>query len=169
MRILAIDQSYTSSGLVILDDGKILHAEIFSSDANEDIFMRAWAVTEHIQKLAKRFGPDHIAMEGLAFSKFGNATRDLAGLQYMIMGILRFVEGYNVLVISPNTVKKVATGKGNAKKEQLLESLPSDVKSHFEDMGAKKTKGLYDLSDAYWIGQAGIIELENRNDTGKNS
>lgn len=166
MRILAIDQSYTSSGLVILDDGSITHAELFSSVPTEDIFMRAWAVTEHIQKLAGKFKPDFVAMEGLAFSKFGNATRDLAGLQYMIMGILRFVEGYEVLVISPNTVKKVATGKGNAKKELLLESLPEDVKSRFVSMGAKKTKGLYDLSDAYWIGRAGIIELENRtNDT----
>jgi len=162
MRILAIDQSYTSSGLVILDDGNVTFAETFTTNPSEDIFERAWAATNHISLLADIYRPDYVVMEGLAFSKFGNATRDLAGLQYMIVAILRFVKEYDLIVVPPNTVKKVATGKGNANKKELLDSLPSEVLKIFEDSGAKKTKGLYDLSDAYWIGQAGLLEINKR-------
>jgi len=164
MKILAIDQSYTSSGIVILEDGVMTHFELFKTDPSKDIFSRAWDAAIHMKSMAETYKPDHIIMEGLAFSKFGDATRDLAGLQFVMITILRFQEGYDVLVIPPNTVKKVATGKGNAKKEQLLECLPVDVKEQFVARGAKKTKGLYDLSDAYWIGKSGIIEIGNRKD-----
>lgn len=160
MKILAVDQSYTSSGIVILEDGQMTHFEIFSTDPSKDIFSRAWDASCHIKLMAERHNPDHVCMEGLAFSKFGNATRDLAGLQFVIVTVMRFLEKYSVIVIPPNTVKKVATGSGKAKKEQLLESLPSTVREQFIAAGAKKTKGLYDLSDAYWIGKAGLVEIE---------
>lgn len=159
MKILAIDQSYTSSGIVILEDGEMTHFELFTTDPTKDIFSRAWEVATHINSMVLGRNPDHIVMEGLAFSKFGNATRDLAGLQFVIVTLLRFVTKYNVIIIPPNTVKKVATGSGKAKKEQLLEALPIAVKERFVAAGAKKTKGLYDLSDAYWIGQSGLVEL----------
>ena len=55
----------------------------------------------------------------------------------------------------PNTVKKVATGKGKADKQELYEALPLKPQALFsEKMGLKKTTGLYDLTDAYWIGVA---------------
>lgn len=160
MKILAIDQSYTSSGIVILEDGEMTHFELFTTDPSKDIFSRAWDAAIHIKSMAELHKPDYVCMEGLAFSKFGNATRDLAGLQFVIVTTMRFLEKYNVLVIPPNTVKKVATGSGKAKKEQLLESLPPTVREQFVARGAKKTKGLYDLSDAYWIGKAGLVEIQ---------
>lgn len=162
MKVLAVDQSYTSSGIILLDKGKLSHAEIFSSDPDDDTFTRAWNVAKYIRSVANLHNPEYIVLEGLAFSKFGNATRDLAGLQYMIVCVLQFLEGYELIIVSPNTVKKVATGKGNSKKEQLLEALPKTVHQKFLAIGAKKTKGLYDLSDAYWIGQTGLLEIQKR-------
>lgn len=158
MKILAIDQSFTSSGIVLLEDGVMTHAELFTSNDELDTFARVWEVTRHVRHLVEKFAPDLVAMEGLAFSKFGNATRNLAGLQYSLVTCIRYIDGKDVVIIPPNTVKKVATGNGQAKKEQMYDMLPDDTKEFFINMGAKKTKGLYDLSDAYWIGQSCIKE-----------
>jgi Holliday junction resolvasome RuvABC endonuclease subunit len=163
MRVLAVDQSFTSSGIVILEHGGIVHAERYQSNKENDSFSRAWEISQYIKEIACKYNVDFTAIEGLAFSKFGDATRDLAGLQYAIVTTLRFVENLEVIVIPPNTVKKVATGRGNANKEVLYQSLPTEVKQLFEEkMNLKKTTGLYDLTDAYWIGRAALIEKNNR-------
>lgn len=158
MAILAIDQSYTSCGNVVMNGDIVLFAERFVSDGSKDIYERAWEVTRRAVAVARRYKVEYICMEGLAFSKFGNATRDLAGLQYMMVAQLRFAERYEVLIVPPNTVKKVATGKGNAKKVELMEALPPEVREYFDDLGVKKTTGLLDLTDAFWIGKAGQIQ-----------
>lgn len=160
MRILAVDQSYTSCGIVVLEGDEILHAQRFVTDKKDDIYDRAWDVANEISDVARRFNLKYIGVEGLAFAMTGNATRDLAGLLFTIVTQLRIVEGYTVYIIPPNTVKKVATGRGNAKKEQLVESLPPYVRDIFDDLGVKKTTGLLDLTDAYWIGKATQIHIK---------
>jgi Holliday junction resolvasome RuvABC endonuclease subunit len=160
MKVLAIDQSYTSSGIVVLREGEMLHCEKFVTDKSKDIFRRAWDVVERVVKMTKDFEPDIIAMEGLAFNSKGNATRDLAGLQFSITTHMRYVKGADVRIVAPGTVKKVATGKGNSKKELLVECLPENIRAAFDDLGVKKTTGLGDLSDAYWIART-IEEIEN--------
>lgn len=167
MKILAIDQSYTCSGIVVLREGQILHAEKFVTDKSKDIFERAWSVVQRVVKLNADYNPDIIGMEGLAFGGKGNATRDLAGLQFAIATYMRFVKGAEVTIVAPGTVKKVATGKGNSPKTMLLECLPNDVRKTFDDLGVKKTTGLLDLTDAYWIGRT-IENIEvNRTDLEK--
>lgn len=152
MKILGIDQSYTSCGIVVINDGKMTHAERFVSTKSLDIYNRAWEVARHVAATALRHDVDAVALEGLAFGGKGNATRDLAGLQFAIMIELQIHNGYESTIIGIGTAKKLACGKGNAGKEVLVENLPKDVRQYFDDMGVKKTTGLGDLSDAYWIG-----------------
>lgn len=157
MTILSVDQSYTSSGIVTLsEDGRVLASELYKSDPEQDIFQRAWVITDHIASVADHCHARFVALEGLAYAKAGDATRDLAGLQFVITSVLRFIHGYHVEIVYPTTAKKVATGKGNSKKEALLEVLPDDVRQAFDRMGAKKTTGLMDLTDAYWIGRTAL-------------
>lgn len=153
MKILSIDQSFTCSGIVVLEDSQILHAEKFVTDKSKHIFERAWDVVSRVVQLNDEYNPNVIGMEGLAFGGKGNATRDLAGLQFVIATQMKFVYGVDVIIVAPGTVKKVATGKGNSKKMLLLECLPKDVRKTFDDLGVKKTTGLLDLTDAYWIGR----------------
>jgi len=159
MKILAIDQSYTCSGIVVLRDSEMLHCEKFVTDKSKDIFTRAWQVVQRVVKVTKDYNPDVIGMEGLAFSSRGNATRDLAGLQFSITTHMRYVKGADVRIVAPGTVKKVATGKGNSPKELLVECLPENIRAAFDELGVKKTTGLGDLSDAYWIART-IEEIE---------
>jgi crossover junction endodeoxyribonuclease RuvC len=154
VRILAVDQSFTSCGLIVFEDGKMLALHRFVSNKELDNFDRAWEVASAVRGTAAQYKVDRVALEGLAFGGVGDATRNLAGLQYVIVTLLRFEDKLPTMIIPPTNVKKMATGKGNAKKEDLYAALPPDVKEIFEANNYKKTKGLYDMTDAYWIGQA---------------
>jgi Holliday junction resolvasome RuvABC endonuclease subunit len=154
MKILAIDQSYTSCGIVLLQDSEMVLCERFVTDKTTDVFERAWELVTHLREVARNNTPDLIAIEGLAFAKNGNATRDLAGLQFAIVTALRYIDGYEVIIISPNTVKKTATGKGNSSKDEMVDALPDVVRQEFDALGVRKTTGLQDLSDAFWIGKS---------------
>lgn len=163
MRILGIDQSYNSCGVIILEGEQLVHAERFVSNKDTDIYQRAWDIANKVSEVAVKFNVDFVAIEGLAFSKFGDATRDLAGLQFVIITTLRFINNYEVIVISPNAVKKVATGAGNASKDMMVDALPNEIKAHFDTMKLKKTTGLYDLTDAYFIARSGQKDLSTPN------
>ena len=150
MRVMGIDQSYRSTGIVVLEDGDIIHCEKYTTDIEQDIYFRADQLATHISLLALAYSPDKIAMEGLSFGSRGNVTRDLGGLLFLIITVLR-KNAFDPSIIAPPTVKKKATGKGNSKKEAVIECLPDNVRSEFDALGVKKTTGLSDLADAYWI------------------
>lgn len=161
MKVLAIDQSYTSSGLVVFDGEEVIHAEVFGTDKNNDIFDRAWEIATHIKSIVNNYQIDHVAIEGLAFGMRGSATRDLAGLQFTIITNIKHDAGVPVTIVSPKTVKLRATGSGKADKKAMLEALPEKIKIYFgEELGIKKTKGLYDCADSYWIGMSVIDTLK---------
>jgi Holliday junction resolvasome RuvABC endonuclease subunit len=152
---LGIDQSFTSCGVVVLNELKeVIESTTIKSPKDRDIFARALYVAEELSTYINKYGPQKIGLEGLAFSKFGDATRDLAGLQFTVVNHIRSIHSYtttNLLIVSPNALKKFATTKGNAKKEQMVDCLPKIVLESFKKQNYKKTTGLYDVTDAYWI------------------
>jgi len=163
MKILAIDQSYTSSGIIVFMDDEMIHAERFPTSKHDNIFKRAASVADRVERVAKEYEIDAIAMEGLAFGMRGSATRDLAGLQFVIAVHMQERHGYEVIIIAPLTVKKFATGSGKAKKEKMLECVPQNIKDYFgEKLGVKKTTGLLDMVDAYWIGKTAVSIRKNK-------
>lgn len=152
MLFMGIDQSFTKTGIVITDqDNNVVGTKLVFSDKTDDVFMRAWKISEGISEVIKQHNPDMIGIEGLAYSMKGNATRDLAGLQFTIVNRIRFIHGLDVAIVSPLMIKKVATGKGHAKKDEMINALPDIVLQFFLAEGVKKSKGLTDLADAYWI------------------
>ena len=153
MKILAVDQSFTNSGIVVMKDSQMLHCETFKTDKAKDIYTRTWNIVQKIEQVFDEYKPDIIALESLSFSSNGNATRDLAGLQYSAITYFRFIREVEVEIVHIGTIKKFATGFGNAKKIVLLEHLPIDVRKTFDELGVKKTTGLLDLTDAYWLGR----------------
>lgn len=152
MKFLGIDQSYNSCGLIFIDNDKVT---LISKRValGEDIFEKCWNLSQQVLNIVKQFKPDHVAIEGLAFGMRGSATRDLAGLQFGIVNTLRFQAKYkgSIDIISPLTLKKFATGSGKAKKEDMVASLPEAVRTEFIDLGFKKTTGMGDLADAFWL------------------
>lgn len=152
MKILGIDQSYTSAGYCIIDDNEevIDFGTIRTSVEDGDIFNRARIITNKIKKIAEEHAVDVVGLEGLAFGGFGSATRDLAGLQFLIVDSFRPTK---IEIIVPTSVKKLAVGKIKRKiiKQDLVDALPEKTKNLFLERGLKKSKGLFDVTDSYWI------------------
>jgi len=161
MIILGIDQSYTSSGIVILEDGNLKHGHRFVADKGTNRFAQAHNIALHIAGVIGEYNPKLIAIEGLAFGMRGNVTRDLGGLQFVIIAHIQEVLKREVTIVAPTSAKKFATGSGRAKKEDMIDSLPEYVHNYCTDLGMKKTTGLADMADAYWI--AKFVEDKNGN------
>ena len=152
---LGIDQSYTSTGLVLIDPrGHIVnHTVVGTLKSEGDYFDRARMIAEMVAsnyETQREFISDDIevALEGLAFSIRGHTLINLAGLQFMIVNALKNLD-CSPLIHTPSTVKKFATGSGKAKKDDMWEALPEKVKKMFENI--PKSQGREDLVDAYWI------------------
>ncbi len=161
MKILGIDQSYTSSGIVLLENGIFMRGHKFAANKEMNRFGQAHEIALHISGVVDDFKPDVIAIEGLAFGMRGNVTRDLGGLQFVIIAHLQEIKKYDVDIIAPTSAKKFATGSGRAKKEDMIESLPESVHTYFVDLGMKKTTGLGDMADAYWIAKTAEAKRED--------
>lgn len=153
MKVLGIDQSYTSCGWCIIDENEdVVQFGTIKTSPNSDnnIFTRARTITNELKQIAVTNNISHIGLEGLAFGGFGNATRDLAGLQFLIVDAFG---SDSVTITAPTSVKKLAVGKkkGKIEKKDLFDNLPEKIKNDFVESGLKKTKGLYDVTDSYWI------------------
>jgi crossover junction endodeoxyribonuclease RuvC len=66
--------------------------------------------------------------------------------------------GKNVNVLAPSTIKKFATGKGNAKKEDMFEAFEKDSKVFSEYDKLKGKSPLADIVDSYFITKKVVIE-----------
>lgn len=176
MKILSIDQSYTCSGIVVLDDGDVTHCEVHKTgkvDRKDLLAMikRAHGISSHLVKVAKEHNPDLIAIEGLAYGMTGSATRDLAGLQFAIIIDLLLKNKYSIEIIVPKAAKSLAVGprppiKGfkypKITKQDMIDNLPDETRKKFDLLGVKKTTGLGDLADAYWIGKTAEKKEEEK-------
>ena len=146
MSCMGIDQSFTSTAVYI--DGTSPIVTVIKSNKSDDVYTRAQYIANQVVTIAQTHKPTTINIEGLAFGSVGNATRDLAGLQMLIICALR-TAGFDPKVIPPNTLKKASTQDGRASKEKMHECLPDNIKLSLSTY--KKSSGLYDLVDAYWL------------------
>ena len=146
--IVGIDQSFTSTAVVATSAKGIVAHSVISSNKTDDIYTRAAHIAREVMLFVGAHKPSKVIIEGLAFGSTGDSTRNLAGLQMLIICQLRS-NGYTVQIVPPTTLKKFATGKGNASKQDMHTALP-DVESKILSVH-KKTKGLYDICDAYWL------------------
>jgi len=153
---MGIDQSFSCTGIVVFDgnDYMIHHQTIKTKKEEGSIFKRSLIITNNIIDLIKLYGVDRINIEGLAFGNMpGNATRDLACLQGVIITKILDVLGKECNIIPPKTVKKIATGNGNASKSDMIASLPEKILEEFKLKGYRKTTGMADVTDAFFIGK----------------
>ena len=166
MNVLGIDQSLTSTGWCYTENGKMLGYGLINTPKELNKFKRMAMVADKLYEVLKELPrrPDRVIIEGLAFgNSIGNTSRDLAGLQAVIacefqleVGDFIYEIDKDLFVPAPTTIKKLATGKGNSKKDVLFDCLPDDVKAIFGNI--PKTKGRFDLTDAYWLSQYGYLK-----------
>lgn len=153
MKVLGIDQSYTGSGFCVVDEqGNVVDFGTFKTDTQLDVYGRAMEVTDFIINKISEHCIMRLNIEGLAFGIRGSATRDLAGLLFVIIThVRRNTTNVECKVIPPTTLKKFATGSGKADKAAMIAAVPDSILSQFKSIGYKKTTGLADVCDAYWL------------------
>lgn len=156
MRIISIDQSYTHTGWIVseLDDFNvidILNYGVIKSDKEETKFQRAADVAWDIVKIVNQYEPQALVLEQLSFGSIGSATRDLAGLLFVIVDRVKrgtHLTEEDIYLLAATSIKKSHTGNGKATKQQMLEATDPEVRESFES-NFTRSKGLYDLVDAY--------------------
>ena len=157
MKVIGIDQSFASTGYVIREDYDIIKYGIITSNKNDNMYDRAFSVATELAKLCEKYEVDEVVLEGIPFMSKSNVTRDLAGLQYVIVTSLwRYELDDTLRIIPPTALKKYATGvgkhpkvKGKNQKEPMFDALPDEAKAMIGRV--PKSKGRYDVTDAYWL------------------
>lgn len=193
MKWISVDQSLSHCAIVVWDDGKVIDREMVRTGSNSSkgpkkpTVVYFDTVTEQIYHIAcalfqqvKKHGAEFYVMEALSFGSVGNATRDLAGLFYVIQvmlydaGLLRVDEMHS---IAPTSVKSFArhfllpedqveykkkvdkkTGKEVQSKAKNAMKKPAMVKACEQAMpgwldGITLEAGKADYADAYFIGR----------------
>lgn len=150
-RFLTVDQSFTHTAWIYWDNNEIIDFGVLSSDKSQLKYQRAEYIANELLKVVQKYEPEGVVIEQIAFGGIGNAAKDLAGLLYTIIVCLKrgFFKDYHYAVfVTPTAAKKVHTGNGKASKKDMLDAVPKDVLELLSSR-YKKTKGLYDLADAY--------------------
>jgi Holliday junction resolvasome RuvABC endonuclease subunit len=149
---MGIDQSLTSTGYTILGhDRELLTFGCIGSQKDHHVFDRALSIALQLNSLCVKYKVQYVAMEGLPFNAMSNVTRDLAGLMFTVgTHLVDYTPNESLFVYPPTKIKKWATESGKATKDMMVEALPEDVRTQFK-FNHTKSKGLYDLADAYFI------------------
>lgn len=123
-RILGLDVSLTATGLAgmeLTDDGWKLQTSRFKTTPHPSgntrfLLNRMNMIRSHCRNTAT--WEDLVVMEGPAFASVGSSSKDLMGLWWLVYDGMCSV-AREVVIVPPSTLKKWATGKGNASKGQV--------------------------------------------------
>lgn len=146
MYILGVDPSLSSTGLAWLDTDepewitsrvRTLPPSAGADRLHEQARRMSRIAGEVREKVNGAHGVwvDLVVIEGLSMGSHGNATRDLAGLWWLIVRELVVRTSAELMVVAPATRAKYATGSGRASKSDVLaavrETYPrADVPGH---------------------------------------
>jgi Holliday junction resolvasome RuvABC endonuclease subunit len=154
MSTIGIDQSFTSTGLwsSSTNNHKVINTKPVDKKDQLEVFKRARYITNEVIAFIIEEGDDvtDVNIEGLSFAARGDATRSLAILQGLIVdSLISYHRPLRIRIITPTSLKKLATDDGRADKDKMFEYLPDDIKKVIEAI--PKSKGRGDLTDAYWL------------------
>jgi len=119
---MGIDLSLVETGIVCLEDGKIIFQDTVKSKPKEGQLeierIRAIALEVNVNGIGK-YKPSLVVIEGLSYgSKNTTSLCQLAKLNFCIE-IYCYIEKYRYLMVPPTSLKKFITGKGSADKSLM--------------------------------------------------
>lgn len=140
MNYIGIDPS-TKTGIVILNkNGEVMHKEEIASNEKDDLD-RFDEIAQKVKSLVNK--TDKVTIEGFSYGSRGRGVSTQYGIGWILRYVLYYA-GVDFIEIPPTTLKKFATGKGNAKKEDMI--LPIYKRYGFEDKSDN-------VRDAYVLAQ----------------
>ena len=149
--VIAFDLSLSCSGYSIFrDDGKFVKTGHIATDGEESTPLRLRYISKCLNKLKKEYKPNKIIIEQ-GFSRHAKSTQQI----FRVHGIVNLIF-YNVeqIEIHATHVRKIVTGHGNIKKEELnqyiIENYPNIEFNNLDEMDS------YVLGIAYFK-EKGVI------------
>lgn len=129
MRILSLDQSSTSTGFVVLEDGVVKDMGCIEVTASLDLDFRVIALMHDVEKLILKYKPTHVCVEEI----YGRPGRYMAFKALAIVrGALIWLWwrlGLSQLVVISCTHARAQLGiKGNATKEEITKAVNAKFK-----------------------------------------
>lgn len=114
MRVLALDLSLTATG-VALPDGTTDRLSA-PHGAAEPLERLTWLRDQVMRRVLA--GVDLVVLEGFSYGSKGSTVDQIYGLGWLIRVALHD-HGITYVTVPPSSVKKYATGSGNAKKPDM--------------------------------------------------
>jgi crossover junction endodeoxyribonuclease RuvC len=118
--VVGLDLSLTGTGLALVDEGGIHTSLIKSAGKKGDSLAKRAARLATLAAEIQAFIPEgaHVVIEQPAYASGTGSMHDRSGLWWLIVGWLH--PFHNVTEVAPGTLKKFATGKGTADKDEML-------------------------------------------------
>ena len=168
MIVLGLDLSLVGTGYVLLEDGKIKEQRLIKSKPSGKNpvkeLERLIKIRGEIETISSdgtlspcsRQNPisiDLAVIEGLAFMARNSVSLvQLSALNYMVREYL-YINKIPFLIVAPATLKKFVTGRGNAKKDEML----LETYKRFEESFSNDN-----LCDAFGLAHCGSAVLGDK-------
>lgn len=111
--VIGLDLSLTSTGVAVNERvSKLLTAKATGTK-------RLRTITDHVILTCFEEQPALVCIEGPSYGSKGGHEHERGGLWWMVAEALDFRE-YPYAVVAPAALKKYATGKGNAGKDEMI-------------------------------------------------
>jgi crossover junction endodeoxyribonuclease RuvC len=146
---MGIDPSLNSTGVAVRRNGKILAYCIGGGDLKGE--QRLMHVRDAVASALDMYKPALVAYEGLAMGFSAKTSNNVLNLAELggILKLLILERGIDILSVSPNSLKLFATGKGNAKKEEVSLALQASVGVTFSTSDQYDAAGLLMMGEMY--------------------
>lgn len=150
--LLSLDVSITSTGYVVFSRDKTIEVYgCIKTDNKLTIYERLSYIETELENILSNLPITNVTIEAPAYGARGAMSYNLFGIHFSVVRLM-FKHGLQYKLMNIASVKKFATDNGRASKVEMLEALPTTIRDSFISCGFKKSTGLYDLTDAYFIG-----------------
>lgn len=183
MKLISIDFSITSPAITLWDDisdnytficfdDKNVGMDTIQNDKYRFVVLETYMhqndllrfvksqdlIINAIKKVDKDFIKDAVVcIEGYSFGGNGQLTRIAEACVLLKYNLYLNGASSDIIQYSPMTIKKYATGKGNSKKEQMIEAYKDKTEIDLFDLFDKKRNlktipaPVTDIVDSFWI------------------
>jgi Holliday junction resolvasome RuvABC endonuclease subunit len=148
---------YTESDMCTFSGTLLPKTQDFDSKTQQYDFIAKWAM-----QILQSYTIDHVWIEDYAFGATGKVFHIGENTGLLKHKLMRSFIPFSV--VPPTVIKKEMIGKGNAKKEEIVEKFIKDTKSPlFSLLDTTTMNPASDIADSYFICRYGM-EQDDKND-----